>query len=218
MAATLAVVSRINPGRTVDAIAAASSAAKLMERHGGHNTRLLATSLAGEQVSTLVFTTELASLADLGTFADAANGDSEVQALVEHLNGPGSPITMLSQSVGIDVPLNRTPKSGRGSVVEVYLIRVKTGGLNAYLESTARYCDLVEQHGAVATRAITLVHAGSQSGLYASVAEYPDNATWGRAAEALHTSPAGQQLGADLDAGKLPIEVVSSALYTEVPI
>jgi hypothetical protein len=218
MAATLAVISRINPGRTVDAIAAASSAAKLIERHGGHNTRLLATALAGEQVSTLVFTTELASLSDFGAFSDEANADNEVQALVEHLNSPGSPITMLSQSVGIDVPLNRTQKTGRGSVVEVFLIRVKTGGLSAYLESTARYCDLVEQHGAVATRAITLVHAGSQSGLYASVAEYPDNKTWGRAAEALYTSPAGQQLSADLDAGTLPIEVVSSALYTEVPI
>jgi hypothetical protein len=218
MAATLAVISRINPGRTVDAIATASSAAKLMERHGAHNTRLLATSIAGEQISTLVFTTELPSLADFGTFGDEVNADSEVQSFVEHLNGPGSPITLLSQSVGIDVPLNRTQLTGRGSVVEVYLIRVKTGGLSAYLESTARYCDLMEQHGAVATRAITLVHAGSQTGLYASVAEFPDNHTWGQAAEALHTSAAGQKLTADLDAGTLPIEIVSSALYTEIPI
>jgi hypothetical protein len=218
MAATLAVISRINPGRTADAVATASSAAKLMERHGAQNTRLLATSLAGEQVSTLVFTTELPSLSDLGAFADEANADSEVQAFVEHLNGPSSPITLLSQSVGIDVPLNRTPLTGRGSVVEVYLIRVKTGGRSAYLESTARYCDLMEEHGAVATRAVTLVHAGSQSGLYASIAEFPDHRTWGRAAEALHTSPAGQKLEADLDAGTIPIEVVSSALYTEIPI
>jgi hypothetical protein len=218
MAVTFAAISRINPGRTLDAIALASSAAKLMERHGGQNTRLLATAIAGEQISTLVFTSELASLSDYGVFADEAAGDSELQAFVDRLGSPESPITMLSQSVGIDVPLARTQRSGRGSIVEVYLMRVHTGGLAAYLESTARWCDLVEQNGAIVARAITLVHAGSQTGLYASVAEYADNRSWGRAAEAVYGSPAGQQLTAELDSGTIPAEIVSCALYTEVPI
>jgi hypothetical protein len=218
MAATLGVISRVNPGRTADAIGVAGSAAKLMERHGARNTRLLATSVAGEQIATLVFTTELPSLAEFGAFGDECNADSEVTALVEQLNSPGSPLTMLAQTIGVDVPLNRPASTGRGSILEVYLSRVKTGGLAAFLQGVARWCDLVEANGAVATRAITLVHAGSQSGLYATVAEYPDNASWGRAAEALHGSPAGQQLTQDLDSGVIPIELVSSALYQEIPL
>jgi hypothetical protein len=218
MAVSLATISRVNPGRTLDAIALASSAAKLVERHGGHTPRLLATDVVGEQVSMMLFVAEFDSLANYGEFSDEVAGDSEIQSLIDRLNGPDSPVTLLSQQLSADVPLDRTMASGRGRVIEVYLVRVHTGGLQSFLDSSHRFFDLVEEHGAVGTRLITIVHGGTQTGLYASVAEYPDHQTWGRATDAWTITPAGQALAADLASGAIPAEIVTSGLYAEVPI
>jgi hypothetical protein len=218
MAVSFATISRVNPGRTLDAVALASSAAKLVERHGGHTPRLLASDVLGEQVSMMIFAAEFDTLAAYGAFADESAADSEIQSIIDRATGPQSPVTLLAQQLAADVPIGRTMAAGRGNVIEVYLMRVGTGGLQSFLDATQRWCHLVEGHGAVATRLLTIVHGGSQTGLYASVAEYPDHQTWGQATDAWTNTAEGQQLAADLASGAIPAQITSSGLYVEIPI
>jgi hypothetical protein len=218
MAISQAVISRVNPGRTLDAIALASSAAKLVERHGGHQIRLIATDVMGEQVGMLLFISEFDSLSEYGAFADAITADSEVQALVERASAPDSPVTLVAQQLAADVPGGRPPRAGRGNVIEVYLMRVEPGGHQRFIESSSRFRELVEGQGAVATRLVRILHGGSQTDLYASVAEYADHQSWGRATETWTASPEGLQLESELNTGALPAQIVSSGLYVEVPI
>jgi hypothetical protein len=61
-------------------------------------------------------------------------------------------------------------------------------------------------------------HGGSQTDLYVSVAEFASHQAWAQATEAFNNSAEGQQLAAALGTEKLPIQIVSSALYVQVPI
>jgi hypothetical protein len=217
MTVFLSYNSQIKPGRRLDAIALAGGAAKLVERHGGSHPRLLLTGVAGELIDSGAFVIEFDSLAAYGAFADDIATDAEMMELQERASGANSPVTAQAQLLAADLP-GRPAPSDRGAVSEVYIMRVRPGGLDAFLESTHRWCDLVEANGAIGARALRIVHGGSQTDLYVSVAEYASHHAWGQATDAWTNTEIGQQLAADLAAGTIPAEIVSSALYTEVPI
>jgi hypothetical protein len=209
--------SQIKPGRRLDAIALASEAAKLIERHGGGHPRLLLTGVAGELIDSGVFVTEFDSLAAYGAFADDSATDAEMLELQDRVAGTNSPVIPQAQLLAADLP-GRPAPSERGAVSEVYIMRVRPGGLEAFLQSTHRWCDLVEANGAIGARALRILHGGSQTDLYVSVAEYASHQAWGQATDAWTNTEIGQQLAADLASGALPADIVSSGLYAEVPI
>jgi hypothetical protein len=217
MAVVLSYNSQIKPGRRLDAIALASEAAKLVERHGGGQSRLLLTEVAGEQISSGSFVIQFDTLAAYAAFADEAATDSEMQSLGDRAAGPESPVTPQAQILAADLPGSEA-SSARGSVAEVYIVRVNPGGLEAYLRSTQQWANLVQGHGALATRAMRIAHGGSQTDLYVSVAEYASHQAWAQATEAFVNSAEGQQLAAAIGTEKLPAQIVSSGLYVEVPL
>jgi hypothetical protein len=69
MAVVLSYNSQIKQGRRLDAIALAGEAAKLIERHGGGQTRLLLTSVAGEQIDAGTFVIQFDTLAAYAALA-----------------------------------------------------------------------------------------------------------------------------------------------------
>ena len=84
-------VSRVNPGRSQDVPALALEAAKLFERHGSGESRLLVAGLAGEATGTYVFTTEFANGEAWGAWSDGLNADPETQALLDRVNSDDEP-------------------------------------------------------------------------------------------------------------------------------
>jgi len=217
MAVFLSYNSQIKPGRRLDAIALAGEGAKLIERHGGGHSRLLLTDVAGEVMDGGVFVTEFDSLDAYGAFADQIANDAEILAIGDRVVASNSPVIPQAQVLAADI-LAAPTTTTHGSVSEVYIIRVLPGGVEAYVAATQRWADLVLAHGAIAARGLRIVHGGSQSDLYVSVAEYASHQAWGRGTEAWSNTKEGQQLAAQIGTKDLPAQIVSSGLYVEVPL
>src|SRR3954463_6050731 len=75
-------VTRPKPGRRHDAVAIAVEAAKLLERHGGENNRLLLAQPAGEATGGHVFISEFESGEAWGAFTDSLFQDQELETLL----------------------------------------------------------------------------------------------------------------------------------------
>ena len=117
---------KVQGGQLEAAIATAAEAAKLLGSHGG-DIRFFLAGAAGEEVNGTLFSQEYESPEALGAAFDALGDDPELQALLSRLSAPGSPTMLTSQSMGIEMPLGRTPKAGRGSILEVHTSRINPG-------------------------------------------------------------------------------------------
>jgi hypothetical protein len=67
--------------------------------------RLFQSLFSGMQSGTLVFSCEFASMAALGEIDDAFLDSKEGQALVDELNSPNSPITMIGNDIFTEITL-----------------------------------------------------------------------------------------------------------------
>ena len=123
MSVVQTTVSRAKPGRRQEVAALALEAAKLFERHGAGESRLLVAGVAGETTGTYVFTTEFANGEAWGACTDALNADAETAALLDRVYSDPSPIVLESMSIGVDIPLGRAAAEGHGSVIEAYVSR-----------------------------------------------------------------------------------------------
>jgi hypothetical protein len=122
-----------------------------------------------------------------------------------------------AQVLSVDMP-GLEVSDARGSVVEVHIIRAHAGGLEALFQSTQQWSQLMLANGALATRHMRISHGGLLTDHYVSVAEYANHQAWAQATEAFNNSAEGQQLATSLGTDKLPIQIVSSSLYVDVPI
>ena len=111
-----------------------------------------------------MFSQEYESSEALATAFDALADDVELQALRSRLSAPASPTLITSQSLGMEMPLGRTPKAGRGNILEVHTSHVNPGRLEDALTESAEVCAFVEDNGAVNARFIQLTYAGMASG------------------------------------------------------
>jgi hypothetical protein len=149
--------------------------------------------------------------------SDALNEDTELQALLNRLNAPGSPIVITSQSMGMEMPIGRTPKAGRGSILEVHTLHVTPGRVEDAIAEAAEVCAFVEANGAVNARLIQLTYAGLASGLMALTCEHENMRAHARAGEAWF-SDAGQALQMKSMGAAPATTRVMSGLYNEVPL
>jgi hypothetical protein len=219
MAVISTSVSRVKPGRRLDAIAIASEAKKVLERHGSGECRLLAATTAGEQTGALVFTSEFESAEANGAFGDSLNGDAELEALLDRLSAEHSPVAMESQSLMTEIALDRKGKTGRGRYVEAYTSRVQPGGLTQSLDLTSRVFDFLEKRGARNARLFQLTLAGSFTDAYVVSWEWETLRARGAATDAFATDPKGQEImQAVQDPQASTLTTLSSGLYTAIPI
>ena len=124
---------------------------------------------------------------------------------------------LTSQSMGIEMPLGRTPKAGRGSILEVRTSRINAGRAEDVVTEAAEVCAFVEKNGAVNARCIQLTYAGMASGMVALIWEHENMAAQARAGAAWFTD-AGVALQMR-SMGEAPATTrVASALYNEVPL
>ena len=207
---------KVQGGQLEAAIAGATEAAKLLGSHGG-DIRFFLAGAAGEDVNGTLFSQEYESPEALGEAFDALGNDAELQALLSRLSAPGSPTLLLSQSMGIEMPLGRTPKAGRGGVLEVHTSRINPGRAQDVVTEAAEVCAFVEENGAINARCIQLTYAGMASGMVALIWEHQNMAAQARTGAAWFTD-AGVELQMR-SMGEAPATTrVASALYNEVPL
>ena len=209
--------SKVRDGRLEEAIAVAGEAAKVLSPHGGE-IRFFLASAAGEEVNGTVFSIEYESPEALGAASDALNEDIQIQALLNRLNAPDSPIVITSQSMGMEMPIGRTPRAGRGSLLEVHTLHVTPGRAADAIAEAAEVCDFMESNGAVNARLLQLTYAGVASGLMAITCEHENMRAHARAGDAWF-SDAGLALQMKtMDSAAPSTTRVMSGLYTEVPL
>ena len=207
---------KVQGGKLEAAIAAAGEAAKLLSSHGGE-IRFFLAGVAGEEVNGTVFAIEYESPEALATASDALADDIELQAFLNRMNAPGSPIVITSQSMGMEMAIGRTPKAGRGRILEAHTSHVTPGRIEDVMADSKEACDFVEANGAVNARLLQLTYAGMASGLTVLTWELENMGAQARLSEAWYTD-AGLALQMRAMGATPSTTRVSSALYTEVPL
>ena len=216
MTVSFTVIGSVRDGDVEGAVGVGAEAAKLIGRHGGEVNFFLS-SAAGEQVNTTVFSIEYDTPDAFGQAFDAMGEDAEIQAFQVRLNRATSPIATISTSMGVEVPLGRTPKPGKGGVLSVHTSRVHPGRMEDALSQAVDACEFVEANGAVNARLLQLTYAGLATGMFAFIWEAENMRAHARVGAAF-ISEAGAELVASLNAANTPIAPVSDALYTRIPL
>ena len=201
------------------AVGTAVEAAKLLSSYGG-DIRFYVAGAAGEDVDGTLFTQEYESPEALAEALDALANNAELQALLNRLNAPGSPTMITSQSMGMEVPIGRTPKAGRGSILEVHTSHINPGRTEDAIAEAVEVCDFVEANGAINARLLQLTYAGMASGLMAFTFERGDIP--GARARAEHGVVRHCRHGYSdrkcMSAAPATPRVMSKAFYNEVPL
>ena len=207
---------KVQGGQLEAAIATAGEAAKLLSSTGG-DIRFFLASAAGEEVNGTVFSIEYESPEALAEASDALAEDTELQAFLSRVNAAGSPTQITSQSMGMEMPIGRTPKAGRGGILEVHTLHVTPGRIEIAVAEAAEVCEFLETNGAVNARLLQLTYAGLASGLMALTCEHENMRAHARTGAAW-MSDAGMALQMKTMGANPATTRVMSGLYTEVPL
>ena len=205
----------VKDGRIEEAAALAGEAAKLVGRHGGDVRLLLVT--AGDDADTTLFNVEYESLEAMGRAFDKLNADPDLAAFSSRAKASESPSQIGPESIGMEVPIGRPAKPGRGSIIEVHSSMPKPGRMEQVVVESAEVCEFVEANGAVNARLVQLTYAGPISGMTALTWEHESWAAHASLSEAWF-SPAGLALQtrlASTDPASVP---VGGALYNDIPL
>ncbi len=207
---------KVQGGQLEAAIATAGEAAKLLSSTGG-DIRFFLASAAGEEVNGTVFSIEYESPEALAEASDALAENAELQTFLSRVNAPGSPTLITSQSMGMEMPIARTPKAGRGSILEVHTLHVTPGRAEEAIAEAAEVCGFLEANGAVNARLLQLTYAGLASGLMALTCEHENMRAHARVGAAWFTDT-GLALQMKTMGANPATTRVMSGLYTEVPL
>jgi hypothetical protein len=218
MTVTSSTQSIVNPGRLQDAVALAGQAAKLLERHGASDVRLLAAIIAGEATGTLDLESEYPDVEGWGASSDSMVGDTELQQLMDVARGPNSPVHIVNQVLTSDIPLDRAGNNERGSIVEVHASRLTPGRMVDALEFARRSADYVEARGATHARLATIFAAGTASNLLLMTWEFPTLKAYGKLCDSWTSDPEGLALY-EAFLGPDPTDVeIFSGIYQAIPL
>jgi hypothetical protein len=209
---------RPKAGRFDDAIGLLTEGAKLLDRHGARNIRLTHAGIAGNRSGALVVSCEFETWTRHGEFVDELVIDVENQAFMHRAREAEAPFTLESTAALAEVPLDRVAKDERGKVLQTFLTRVRPGRMSDALRLTTTAFDLSERFGAARCRLFELGAAGEMTGTYISVFEYDDMRGHGRVADAWMSDAEAQKLREQVGGEKAPVEMLSSGVYSEIPI
>ncbi|HZU80282.1 MAG TPA: hypothetical protein VE991_10245 [Acidimicrobiales bacterium] len=218
MAVIHSTIFRVKPGRLEDMLSMTLESLKVHERLDVRTGRLMTAAVAGEASGVFAFSTEFTDVEAYATFADEAARDHEMQTLFARAQAADSPVVLEQQSLATEIPLGRTPRTGRGTVLEIHVTRPTPGRFDETLAMAGRVAELVERHGARNARVFQLGYAGICSGMLMSSWECDSVRAWAKVSAAWQTDPEGQAIAATLTAASPTSTLVFSGLYNEVPV
>jgi hypothetical protein len=209
---------RPKAGRFDDAIGLLTEGAKLLDRHGGPDIRLTHGVMVGSHSGALVVSCEFETFTRHGAFIDELATDVENQAFMHRAREAEAPFTLEGTALLAEVPLDRVAKEGRGKVLQTFRSRVRPGRWDDAVRSATTAFDLCERFGATRCRLFELGAAGEMTGTHIAVIEHDNMSGYGRVADALMTDREAQKVLEAVRGEKAPVEVLSSGVYTEIPI
>ena len=214
---TYASVSKPLPDRLEDAIELARQAGKLIGRHGAE-CRLIAADAAGEQTGTFVFTAVFESVEKYAKQIEEIDADTEVRDLRISLTRSTAPIVTLSSAISNELPLPGNRKKGRGTVLEVHILKAAVGRFENALQDLGTVATLVEKAGAVNVQAFTMTAAGMLSGSIGISIEWPSVGAQAKSGLIWESDPQGAALMAGMLNGTSSSTLLSSAIYRDIPL
>lgn len=218
MTVNLSLQSRVQPGRFQDAIGLAHETEKVCERHGAREVRLLRPAVAGEATNQLTLSIEFDDIEKYGAWSDEMGADSDVQSLQMRVMEPNSPVTVENQSLSIELPTGRTPKPGRGTIVEIYVTRPTPGQYEKSVEQGITACNVVEKAGAVNARLSAISFSGMGQGLTVASWEWADMKAFAKGFRAWETDKKAKALADAINQANPASTIVWSGLYQVIPL
>jgi hypothetical protein len=209
---------RPKAGRFDDAIGLLTEGAKLLDRRGARDIRLTHGAMVGNHSGALVVSCEFETFTRHGEFMDELIADVENQAFMHRAREAEAPFTLEGTALLAEVPLDRVAKGGRGKVLQTFLSRVRPGRLDDAVRSATTAFDLCERFGATRCRLFELGAAGEMTGTHIAVIEHDDMSGHGRVADAMMTDREARKVLEAVRGEKAPVDVISSGVYTEIPI
>jgi hypothetical protein len=209
-------IARCHPGRRDEFTAIALEGMKLFERHGAHQVRLLEALTAGDNIGVYVLTNEFPSSETYGEFYDDLARDAEFESYLTRVYAEDSPLTMLSRSLAVEIPLELRSSRTRGTIIEVYVCQPQLGRFESCCDFATRSLDFLAQHGATNCRMTQLNSAGPRTGALVATWEFGSMRERGAAEDAWISDPAGQQLGEEMVSATVPFMTLSNGLYRDV--
>jgi len=124
----------------------------------------------------------------------------------------------LATSISTEIPLPGKHPTGRGSVVEVHILKPALGRFEGAVQDFDTAATLMEKAGAVNVQVFSMMYAGIQSGTLGLAVEWPSVKAQALAGNIWTTDPVGSTLMASLLNGTSSSTLLSSALYREIPL
>jgi hypothetical protein len=209
-------IARCRPGRRDEFTAIALEGMKLFERHGAHQVRLLEALTAGDNIGVYVLTNEFPSSETYGEFYDDLARDAEFESYLTRVYAEDSPLTMLSRSLAVEIPLELRSSRTRGTIIEVYVCQPVLGRFEGCCDFATRALDFLAEHGATNCRMTQLNSAGPRTGALVATWEFGSMRERGAAEDAWISDPAGQQLAEEMVSATVPFMTLSNGLYRDV--
>jgi hypothetical protein len=209
-------LARCSPGQRDAFEALALEGMKLFERHGATHTRLLAPLSAGQASDVYALTNEFDDAEQYGAFVDELYRDAEFQNLMSRITQPDSPVTIISRTIEVEVPLMRSGPADHGAIVVARIGRVEPGRFEECCDFACDVFEFVEAHGASNCHLLQLDSAGARTGELLARWEFDSARSHGKAVDAWGSDSGGQALAARLRSKDGPVVVTWSGLYRDL--
>ena len=208
-------VAQVKPGRAEEALALCRQAAKVVERLGGHNVRLLR-GQSGETYGALVMSTEYDSEEAWGAGYDALMSDDELISLMSRAESADAPYLTQVVSSATEIPLGKKAAK-RGNVMTVTISRPNPGRFEDAIALGTKASRLFAKSGG-SSRLFSMGYAGTQTGTLVMTTEFKNMAALGKAGDDFMTDPKGQDVFALVTGTDSPVTLLSQDVFIEVPL
>jgi hypothetical protein len=207
---------QIKPGGLERALDLTRRGAKSLERTGATSVRAFR-GATGENYGNLLLAIEYPSMKAYGVGYDQIMKDDEVVSVLATMDAADTPYTaQRAIAVSTEIPIGTPAK--RGPVLQAILSRPNPGRVEDAIELGSKAGNLLVKSGALSSRLFQTGFAGSLSGMHVLVTEYANMAALGEAYEKLMEAKETEALLKEVNGPKSPGTIISSDIYTELPL
>jgi hypothetical protein len=209
-------LAQIRPGGLERALDLTRRGAKPLERTGATSVRAFRTA-SGENYGNLLLAIEYPSMKAYGAGYDQIMKDDEIISVLATMDAADTPYTSQQAiTVSTEIPIGAGNK--RGPVLQATVARPLPGRFADAVALATKAGNLLVKSGASSARLFQTGIGGSLSMLLVTTAEYPNMATLGEATDKLMESKEGEALINDITGAKPVATIVSSDVFTELPL
>lgn len=218
MSYTSLSVAQCVEGRRDDFTALALEAMKLFERHGARHVRMLGAMTAGKLSQTHLLMNEFDNAEDYGRFVDSLYHDAEMDALLQRIESPTSPMRLESRYLTAEIPMGRAGSTDHGRFVEIYLADCRPGRFEDLLDVCREMAAYLEGHGATNFQMSRLEHAGRLTGMISASCEWANLAAWGAATDKWNASEDADDMRERMAGINAPFTITWSGIFRDLHI